>query len=100
MLRTWKSMSKFVEPSDQQNEESHEQLMRAFKEYFSLNQAWHAKGTRVASERLRKCLMDIRKLAKERRVHVQQYRTWLDRDKPKYIKARQKAQGDPPADTN
>jgi hypothetical protein len=74
-------MSKHVEPSSYQNEESHEQLMTAFKEYFKANQDWQAKGTRRAGENIRYWLAQIRIIAKQRREHVQQYRVWLDRDK-------------------
>lgn len=74
-------MSKHVEPSSYQNEESHEQLMAAFKEYFKANQDWQAKGTRRAGENMRYWLAQIRIIAKQRREHVQQYRVWLDRDK-------------------
>jgi len=74
-------MSKHVEPSSYQNEESHEQLMTAFKEYFKANQDWQAKGTRRAGENMRYWLAQIRIIAKQRREHVQQYRVWLDCDK-------------------
>jgi hypothetical protein len=74
-------MSKHVEPSSYQNEESHEQLMTAFREYFKANQDWQAKGTRRAGENMRYWLAQIRIIAKQRREHVQQYRVWLDRDK-------------------
>jgi len=74
-------MSKHVEPIDYQNEESHEQLMSAFREYFKANQDWQAKGTRRAGENMRYWLAQIRIIAKQRREHVQQYRVWLDRDK-------------------
>jgi hypothetical protein len=74
-------MSKHVEPSSYQNEESLEQLMTAFREYFKANQDWQAKGTRRAGENMRYWLAQIRIIAKQRREHVQQYRVWLDRDK-------------------
>lgn len=79
-------MSKHVEPSPYQNEESHEQLMAAFKEYFKANQDWQNKGTRIAGERMRYWLAQIRIIAKDRRAHVQQYRVYLDQ-----IKAEKKA---------
>jgi len=85
-------MSKHVEPVDYQNEESHERLMQAFKEYFKANQDWQAKGTRRAGENMRYWLAQIRKIARERREHVQQYRVWLDQDKAQR-KANQKAGG-------
>ncbi len=88
-------MSKRVEPSPYQNEESHEKLMAAFKEYFKANQDWQNKGTRRAGENMRYWLAQIRIIAKDRREHVQQYRVYLDRNK-----ARQKAQAKDQADTN
>ena len=83
-------MSKHVEPSPYQNEESHERLMSAFREYFKANQDWQAKGTRRAGEHMRYWLAQIRIIAKERREHIQQYRVWLDRNKAEK-KANQKA---------
>jgi hypothetical protein len=74
-------MSKHVEPSAYQNEESHEMLMAAFREYFKANQDWQAKGTRRAGEHMRYWLAQIRIIAKERRAHVQQYRVHLDQHK-------------------
>jgi len=74
-------MSKKAEPLDYQNEESHERLMAAFKEYFKANQDWQFKGTRRAGEKMRYWLAQIRIIARERREHVQQYRVWLDKDK-------------------
>jgi len=74
-------MSKHVDPVPYQNEESHEQLMAAFKEYFKANQDWQNKGTRRAGENMRYWLAQIRIIAKERRTHVQQYRVYLDQKK-------------------
>ena len=92
-------MSKHVEPSSEQNEESHEQLMAAFREYFKANQNWQAKGTRIAGENMRYWLAQIRIIAKQRREHVQQYRVWLDREKLAR-KASQKQQAEDPDSTN
>ena len=88
-------MSKHVDPSPHQNEESHEQLMAAFKEYFKANQDWQNKGTRRAGENMRYWLAQIRIIARNRREHVQQYRVYLDRNK-----TRQKAQAKDQDDTN
>ena len=92
-------MSKHAEPVPYQNEESHEQLMTAFREYFKANQDWQAKGTRIAGENMRYWLAQIRIIAKARREHVQQYRVWLDRSKLER-KANQKAPGGGETDTN
>jgi hypothetical protein len=92
-------MSKHVEPSPYQNEESHEQLMAAFREYFKANQDWQNKGTRIAGENMRYWLAQIRIIAKQRREHVQQYRVFLDTAK-RERKANQKQGSGDPADTN
>jgi len=92
-------MSKHVEPSPYQNEESHEKLMAAFREYFKANQDWQNKGTRIAGENMRYWLAQIRIIAKERREHVQQYRVFLDTDK-RERKANQKGMSGDQADTN
>ena len=92
-------MSKHVEPSPYQNEESHEKLMSAFREYFKANQDWQNKGTRIAGENMRYWLAQIRIIAKERREHVQQYRVFLDTAK-RARKANQKGTAGDQADTN
>ena len=91
-------MSKHVDPSPYQNEESHERLMAAFREYFKSNQDWQNKGTRRAGENMRYWLAQIRIIAKDRRVHVQQYRVHLDRNKADK-KAQNRKAGDS-TDTN
>ena len=92
-------MSKHVEPSPHQNEESHEQLMAAFREYFKANQDWQAKGTRRAGENMRYWLAQIRIIAKQRREHVQQYRVYLDTTK-RERKTNQKGTGEDQDSTN
>ncbi len=74
-------MSKKVEPLNYQDEETHEQLMTAFREYFKSNQEWINKGTRIAGENSRYWLAQIRIIAKARRERIQQYRVHLDRTK-------------------
>jgi hypothetical protein len=83
-------MSKHVEPTPHQDEETHDQLMRAFQEYFKANQKWINKGTRRAGEEMRYWLAQIRVIARERRSRVQQYRVHLDQSKA-LRKASQKA---------
>jgi hypothetical protein len=92
-------MSKHVEPRSDRNEESHEQLMAAFREYFKANQDWQNKGTRRAGEHMRYWLAQIRIIARDRRQHVQQYRVWLDQDKATR-KANQKSQAGDQDSTN
>ena len=83
-------MSKHVEPSPHQDEETHDQLMQAFQEYFKANQKWINRGTRRAGEEMRYWLAQIRIIARERRARVQQYRVHLDQSKA-LRKASQKA---------
>jgi hypothetical protein len=92
-------MSKHVDPSPYQNEQSHEQLMAAFREYFKANQDWQAKGTRRAGENMRYWLAQIRIIAKQRREHVQQYRVYLDTTK-RERKTNQKGTGEDQDSTN
>lgn len=91
-------MSKHVEPSPHQNEESHDRLMAAVREYFKANQDWQARGTRRAGERMRYWLAQIRIIARERREHVQQYRVWLDKNKAD-MKAQFRGTGEKDQDT-
>ena len=74
-------MSVKVEPSPYQDEETHDRLMEAFRQYFKANQRWINKGTRAAGEDVRYWLSQIRIISKERREKVQQYRTHLDKSK-------------------
>jgi hypothetical protein len=92
-------MSKHVDSSPYQNEQSHEQLMAAFREYFKANQDWQAKGTRRAGENMRYWLAQIRIIAKQRREHVQQYRVYLDTTK-RERKANQNGTGEDQDSTN
>lgn len=87
-------MSKKVEPLNYQDEETHEQLMTAFREYFKSNQEWINKGTRIAGENSRYWLAQIRIIAKARRERIQQYRVHLDR-----TKAQKKAENKDQSDT-
>jgi len=92
-------MSKHVEPRPDQDEQSHELLMAAFREYFKENQKWQSKGTRRAGENMRYWLAQIRIIAKQRREHVQQYRVHLDQTKA-IRKANQEGKDVGEADTN
>ena len=64
-----------------QDEELHEKLMTAFREYFKANQKWLAKGTRRAAMDTRYWLAQIRIIARERRMHIAAWRTELDKNK-------------------
>ena len=74
-------MSKKVEPLDYQDEDTHDLLMAAFREYFKANQDWINKGTRISGERTRYWLAQIRIIARDRRDKIQRYRVHLDTTK-------------------
>jgi translation initiation factor 2 alpha subunit (eIF-2alpha) len=81
-----------------QDEETHDQLMNAFREYFKANQQWVNKGTRIAGENTRYWLSQIRIIARERRAKVQEWRHAVDADKAERKAQIQGKTG--PADTN
>ena len=64
-----------------QDEELHDQLMEAFRKYFKANQEWINKGTRRAGMDTRFWLSEIRRLASERRMKIQEWRHEIDRHK-------------------
>ena len=71
-------MSKKVEPLSYQDEETHDKLMEAFREYFKANQKWINKGTRISGENARYWLAQIRIIARDRRDKIQRYRVHKD----------------------
>ena len=81
-----------------QDEELHEKLMYAFREYFKANQNWLNKGTRRAGMDVRYWLNEIRKLTIERRKVVMDWRYDLN-EKTKAKKA-QKREADKDQDAN
>jgi hypothetical protein len=70
------------------DEELHEQIMQAFREYFKANQDWVNKGTRRAGMDTRTILNKIKHLAIERRKHIMEWRYDLDADKFERKKAK------------
>jgi len=81
-----------------QDESTHDQLMRAFAEYFKANQRWINRGTRQAGLETRYWLAQIRIIARDRRAHIQEYRHWLDATKAERKAAQnQTDQGSPNA---
>ncbi len=74
-------MSKKVEPLEYQDEETHDKLMEAFREYFKANQKWINKGTRISGENARYWLAQIRIIARDRRDKIQRYRVHKDQIK-------------------
>jgi hypothetical protein len=63
------------------DEEMHDRIMQAFREYFKANQDWMNKGTRRAGMDVRNRLNDIKHLCIERRKHVMDWRYDLDAEK-------------------
>ena len=63
------------------DEELHDQLMEAFRQYYKANQEWAEKGTRRAGLKTRKWLSEIRHIAIERREVIMQWRYEIDREK-------------------
>jgi uncharacterized protein with von Willebrand factor type A (vWA) domain len=55
-------------------EDTHDELMRAFREYFKANQDWINKGTRRAGQNARFWLSEIRRIAKQRRFNIMEWR--------------------------
>ena len=72
------------------DEELHDQIMQAFREYFKANQDWMNKGTRRAGMTARARLNEIKHLCVERRKHIMDWRYDLDADK--YAKKQAKYQ--------
>jgi hypothetical protein len=73
-------------------EETHDQLMKAFQQYFKANQTWINKGTRRAGMDTRYWLSEIRRLCSERRDNIMDWRRWLNEETDK--KKAQKGSGD------
>ena len=73
-------------------EETHDQLMKAFQQYFKANQTWINKGTRRAGMDARYWLSEIRRLCSERRDNIMEWRRWLNEETEQ--KKAQKGSGD------
>jgi hypothetical protein len=56
-----------------QDEELHDELLKAFRRYFEANQDWLIKGTKRSAIRLRQALSDIRTICSARRVAVRDW---------------------------
>lgn len=81
-----------------QDEELHEQLMYAFRQYFAANQRWMDRGTRRAGMDTRHWLNVIRHLCDDRRKAIMDWRYELNEITE--AKKAQKREGKGPADTN
>ena len=79
-------------------EETHDELMRAFRQYFEANQRWVNQGTRRAGMDARMWLSEIRRICSKRRDNIMDWRKDLN-EKTK-IKKAQKGGGDDTANTN
>lgn len=63
------------------NEELHEEIMKAFDEYFRANQRWVTKQSEASGVQVRKCLQELkrvslklRQLCDQQRIVVQDWR--------------------------
>jgi len=65
---------------------SHDDLYRAFQQYFKYNQIWLTRGTKRSAMDTRHWLSEIRKICSQRRVEIQNWRHEKDK-----FKANQKA---------
>jgi hypothetical protein len=57
-----------------QDEELHEQLMEAFRQYFKANQNWITKQTKRGAMDTRFWLSEIRRICSARRKHIMDWR--------------------------
>lgn len=64
-------------------EETHDALMKAFRQYFEANQNWVNKGTRRAGMDARFWLSEIRRLCSQRRDNIMEWRRWLNEETQK-----------------
>lgn len=58
----------------ERDEELHDELMKAFREYFKANQDWVQKGTRRAGMDTRRWLNEIRHICSKRRKVIMDWR--------------------------
>lgn len=82
----------------QQDEELHEKLLYAFRQYFEANQRWLNKGTKRAGMDVRHWLNEIRKICSARRKVIMDWRYELNEEMAKKKAQKQQASGD--SDTN
>ena len=74
------------------DEETHDKLMDAFREYYKANQKWIAKGTRRAGMDTRYWLSEIRRLCSQRRDLIMEWRYDLN-EKTEAKKAQKRGEG-------
>lgn len=80
------------------DEETHDKLMNAFREYYKANQKWLDKGTRRAGMDTRHWLNEIRHICDDRRKVIMDWRYDLN-EKTEAKKAQKRGMGDE-TDTN
>jgi hypothetical protein len=61
-------------------EETHDELLRAFRQYFEANQRWVNQGTRRAGMDARYWLSEIRRICSQRRDNIMEWRKWLNEE--------------------
>ena len=61
--------------------DSHDELLKAFQEYYKANQKWITKKTRMAGTETRYWLSEIRRICSRRRVEIQDWRHTVDAEK-------------------
>jgi hypothetical protein len=64
-------------------EETHDELLRAFRQYFEANQRWVNQGTRRAGMDSRYWLSEIRRICSRRRDNIMEWRKWLNEETKK-----------------
>jgi len=75
-------------------EETHDELMRAFRQYFEANQKWVNRGTRRAGMDARYWLSEIRRICSQRRDNIMAWRYDLNEKTEKIKAQKQQAPGD------
>lgn len=64
-----------------QDEDLHDELLKAFNAYFKANQIWMKKGTRRAGMQTRHWLKEIRRICLARRKSIMDWRYAIDAEK-------------------
>lgn len=59
------------------DQDTHDQLMKLFREYFKENQSWETRRTHVSAVKCRNLLAEIRIVARKRRAEIQSNRKEL-----------------------
>ena len=75
-------------------EETHDELMRAFRQYFEANQKWVNRGTRRAGMDARYWLSEIRRICSQRRDNIMAWRYDLNEKTAEKKAQKQQAPGD------